>query len=638
MKCRVVSFVSAAVAVCGAASPAASADRATLAILATSDLHANVMSWDYYAGKVDPAIGLERTASLIAEVRQEFPDNILLDDGDTIQGTPLGDYQARVKPIVCGETLAIFKAMNALRYDAATIGNHEFNFGLDYLEQVTHNGPRFAACGGPRFPLVLSNVTRTDGTPLYPPYVMLKRTLAGHALKVGVIGLTPPQIMAWDRRNLEGRVTARDVIAAAKEWVPKVRAAGADLVVVLLHGGPSAAIPTDRPGENVANFLAAEVPGIDVLITGHLHKMFPEKGQFDGLPDVDAANGRLAGVPSVMPGFWGNRLGIVALDLQYANGHWTVAGSKQSLRAAADAAPDPAIAPLVAAEHQATLAYVATPIGRTDFRIATEFALAGDVAAVEIVTAAQRAFAAKLVAEEAPEAANLPILSASAPYRMNFGGTGYADIKPGEITIKDASSLYPYTNTFAVLRLSGTALKAWLEKSANVFNQVDPASAADQMLVNTHVPNYQFDVIDGVTYEIDVTRPVGDRIRNLRHAGKPVAPADSFLLASNNYRAGGASGFPGSGETAPTLLAKPTENRAILTDYLRARGTLTRARDGADRNWRFARASVQGRILIEVGDEAADARALAAADGIAVTDAGPAPDGKGELFAVDLSR
>src|SRR5512135_1629739 len=226
--------------------------QAHIALLETTDVHTNVLSYDYFKLSEDRDIGFERAAQLILAARKEFENSLTFDDGDTIQGTALADWQAQVNPLPCDAELAVYKAMDAVGYDAGTIGNHEFNYGLEFLSRATGtpfniDGVPVEKCKGPHFPLVLGNVfSKKDGKPLYAPWRILARTIHAHApdgsardvsLRIGVFGVTPTGIMEWDKRNLDGKVTVIGMVEAAQKYVPELRAAGADVVIALVHGG-----------------------------------------------------------------------------------------------------------------------------------------------------------------------------------------------------------------------------------------------------------------------------------------------------------------------------------------------------------------------------------------------------------------
>ncbi len=304
---------------------------AELALLETTDLHTNVRSYDYFKLAEDKSIGLERTVTLIKQARSEVKNSMLFDNGDTIQGTALADYQALVNPATCDTTLAIYKVMNSLNYDAGGIGNHEFNYGLPFLAQVT--GKQFNVdgmpdvsaqkkCAGPNFPQVLANVLSSkDKNPLMQPYVILDRTLTATGpdgktitapIKVGVLGFTPPYIVNWDKRWLDGKVYTDGIKEVAAKYVPEMRAKGADLIVAISHGGLDNS--TYSPSMENGNWHLAQVPGIDAMLLGHSHQIFPDANstvpQFN-LPGVDKVKGTVNGVPTVMANFWGKHLGLI---------------------------------------------------------------------------------------------------------------------------------------------------------------------------------------------------------------------------------------------------------------------------------------------------------------------------------------
>lgn len=646
-----------------ASTPAGS--TATLALLETTDLHANVLSYDYYKLQDEPSIGLERTAALIAQARTEFPNNLLLDNGDTIQGTALADYQALVKPLACDQTLAIYKAMNLLKVDGGGIGNHEFNYGLAFLSQVTGN--RFDVdsvdaakprCAGPQFPQVLANVYSVkSGKPLFAPYHIIDKQITavgadGKAItstvKVGIISFAPPTIMSWDKRWLEGRVYTQGVRETAEKFIPEMRARGAELVVAISHGGldNSPYSPTMENG----NYYLSQVPGVDAMLIGHSHQLFPNAAstvpQFN-LPGVDKVKGLVNGVPTVMANLWGKHLGVIGLRLRHDGKQWVIDKAQTTVEARgiqnADKSyvqADPAIAKLVATEHAATIAYVQTPVGSTDFRMSTYFADVGDISAIEVVNQAQTGYLAAYVKANLPQYANLPVLSMSSPFKSGSAGVSdFTDVKAGNVALNNAADLYLYPNALYGVKMTGAELKAWLEHSAQRFNTIDPNQVAPQELINTAHPSYNFDTITNqdVSYEIDVTQPPGQRIKGLSYKGKPVDMQQEFLIATNNYRASGGGNFPGL-DGSKTVLASPDNNRDLLIAYVTQEKQLTRAKNGAARSWRFARAATKGPVVFHT---APSVLALAQAAGIDNVTLLKADDGAGKGFALyqlDLSK
>ena len=587
-----------------------------LTLLETTDIHSHVLGYDYYTLSPDPHVGLDRTATLIERARRRFANTVLFDDGDVIQGSVLADYQAQAHPLPCDRELAVYKAMDALGYAAGTIGNHEFNYGLPFLAQVTGHPMNVAGvpkrrCAGPHFPLVLSNVfSARDGDPIYAPWKVIERTVTATTpdgrtiratLRIGVLGFAPPPIMQWDKRHLAGRVTVTGVVEAARKYLPQLRAQHPDLIVALLHGGLDPAPYT--PGMENAGLYLAQVPGIDALLLGHQHQIFPGP-RYKGLPGVDDVRGTVHGVPAVMGGFFGRDLGLVHLELVRRHGRWvsqaTAAHSSvwPICRDTRCVPPDPRIRPLVNQVQKAAVAYVNTPIGRTDVRLSSIFADLGNPTAVGIVNAAQRAYVKRWIDANRPDLKGLPVLSAAAAFRNGAGGPGdYTDVAPGPLTLRSAADLYYYPNTLAAVRVDGTGLKAWLERAAARFHRIDPRKTAPQPLVNARFPGYDFDQIQGgVHYVIDVSRPRGRRIRDLTYHGKPVRADQTFIVATNSYRANGGGHFPGLDGHA-TVLDAPDGNREILVHWIRAHPHVTRA-DLPARSWHFAPLATRGPVTI----------------------------------------
>ena len=648
-----------------AANPPAAGTRAAIALLETTDLHSNLLGYDYFRLAPEPSLGLDRTAALIAQARQQYPNNLLIDNGDTIQGSALADYEALVKPLACGKTLAVYKAMNLLGFDGGGIGNHEFNYGLQYLSQVTGSqfqvdgvDPSRPRCAGPTFPQVLSNVySLKTKKPLFSPWRIIDKQITATGpdsmlvtvtLKVGIIGFTPPTIMAWDKRWLDGKVYTEGLRESAAKFIPEMKAHGADIIVAISHGGldNSAYSPTMENG----NWHLAQVPGIDAMLIGHSHQVFPNAAstvpQFN-LPGVDKAKGLVHGVPTVMANMWGKHLGVIGLHMTYDGQRWVIDKSLTTVeaRSAQQAdksfiAPDPAIAALVAAEHEATIAYVKTPVGTSDFRMSSYFADVGDVSAIAVVNAAQADYVANYVRSALPKYAKLPILSMSAPFKSgNAGVNDFTDVPAGSLALNNAADLYLYPNALYAVKINGADLKAWLERSAHRFNTIDPATTTPQELINPAHPTYNFDELTSkdVSYEIDLTRPAGSRIVKLQHRGKPVSAASEFLVATNNYRASGGGAFPGL-DGSKTVIASPDANRDVLIAYIKKTRKLTRAAHGQQRSWRFAQVATAGPVVFRSAQGKLDLAREAGLHNISVLQA---DDGQGKglsLYQIDLSK
>ncbi|MBS3018971.1 2',3'-cyclic-nucleotide 2'-phosphodiesterase/3'-nucleotidase [Comamonas sp. PE63] len=640
---------------------------ATLAVLETTDLHFNVRSYDYFKLAEDKTYGFERTATLIRAARKEFANTLLVDNGDTIQGTALADYEAEIKPIACTQQLSMYKAMGALSFDAGTLGNHEFNYGLPFLNQVLGGGldvdgvDASQKCAGNGYPAVLANVySSKTRKPLVQPYAVLERTMVAKGsdgkevklpIKIGVIGFTTPGIMNWDKRYLEGKVYTEGAVEAASKYVPELRAKGADVVVALLHGGLDGSAYSATM-ENPGLYLS-KVAGIDAMVMGHQHSVFPDLSAKPAYSQsgVDNQAGTINGVPAVMASSWGKALGVIQLPLQWDGKKWSVAktGSKSELRNIQnkDAAgatvfvdADPAVAPLIEAQHQAAISYVKTPIGSTDFRMSTLFADVGDPGAIQIVNQAQQAYVAGYIKANLPQYASLPVLSVSAPFKSGFqGGKDFTDVAAGSLAIYNAADLYLYPNTVYAVKVNGADIKSWLEAAAKRFNQIDVNKTTEQPLISSF-PGYNFDMFTtaDVQYEIDVTQPLGSRIKNLSYLGKPMDTAQEFVIATNNYRATSGASFIPKLDGSSAIWASPDANRDVVIGYVRQNPQITRAANGAAKSWRFTKVTTAGPVVFSSGSNALSVAQAAGLTGVSVL---AADDGLGKgmsKYQLDLSK
>ncbi len=568
-----------------------------LRILETSDIHVNLMNYDYYQTKTDNKVGLVQTATLVNKAREEAKNSVLFDDGDALQGTPLGDYVANKindpkKPVDPSYTHPLYRLMNLMKYDVISLGNHEFNYGLDYLNKVISKT---------EFPVINSNVYKDDkdnneenDQNYFKPYHVFEKEVEDESgqkqkVKIGVMGFVPPQVMNWDKANLEGKVKAKDIVETAKKMVPKMKAEGADVIVALAHSG------VDKSGYNVgmenASYYLTEVPGVDAVLMGHSHTEV--KDVFNG-------------VPVVMPGVFGSNLGIIDMQLKKVNGKWEIQKeqSKPQLRPIADSKGNPLVQSdqelvnEIKDDHQATIDYVNTAVGKTTAPINSYFSLVQDDPSVQLVTNAQKWYVEKLFAENGQYSKykGIPVLSAGAPFKAGGrnGATYYTDIPAGTLAIKNVADLYVYPNTLYAVKVNGAQVKEWLEMSAGQFNQIDPKKTEEQPLVNIGYPTYNFDILDGLKYEIDVTQPTKydkdgkvvnantNRIINMTYEGKPVADNQEFIVATNNYR-GSSQTFPGVSK-GEVVYQSQDETRQIIVKYMQETPVIDPA---ADQNWTF---------------------------------------------------
>ncbi|MFK0272630.1 bifunctional 2',3'-cyclic-nucleotide 2'-phosphodiesterase/3'-nucleotidase [Ensifer sp. NPDC090286] len=618
----------------------AAANQAHLRIMESTDLHVHVFPYDYYGDKPNDTVGLARTASIIDAIRAEATNSILVDNGDFLQGNPMGDYIAYQRGMKDGDIHPIVAAMNVLGYDCGTLGNHEFNYGLDFM---------FKVLNGANFPVVCANLTKgslaanaRQDELFLKPYVILDRKVKDgsgqeHSIRVGLIGFVPPQIMTWDAKHLEGKANARDIVKAAEAWVPQMREEGADIVVALSHSG----IGQQAYAENLENASVplAAIEGIDAIVTGHSHLDFPGP-KFKEIAGVDNEKGLISGKPGVMGGFWGSHLGLIDLLIERDGGKWRVVSStsearpiyrREDKKVIAEVADKPEVLAAAQKDHEATLAYVRTPVGKTSAPLYSYFALVADDPSVQIVSQAQTWYIKEMLKET--EHRDLPVLSAAAPFKA--GGRGgadyYTDVPAGDIAIKNVADLYLYPNTVQAVVITGEQVRNWLEMSAGIFNEVKPG-ASDAPLINGGFPSYNFDVIDGVTYQIDLSVPpkfdkdgntinaASNRIKNLQFNGQAIDPAQKFVVATNNYRAGGGGNFPDIGADKVVFVA-PDTNRDVVVRYIIDQGTIN---PSADANWTFVPLAGTS-VTFDSGPKAR--QFLAQVKGVTIEDAGDAAEG-----------
>jgi len=570
-------------------------------ILETTDLHCMLLDYDYSKDKADPSIGLVRTATLIRQAREEMANCLLVDNGDLLQGSALGDYMARNRLVPQGDIHPMIKAMNELGYDAANVGNHDLNYGLEFLE---------SCISGANFPFICANLFKDTGEkkdPYFSPTTIITKEVIDesgqtHPLRLGLIGLLPPQVMRWDRNHLEGKVIVKDMLEVARELVPKLRRK-ADLVIILAHSGLHM---EQREGmdENAVLYLS-QVEGVDAIVFGHVHDFFPGPG-FSQLEDsgVDNQAGRINGVPAVMAGMYASHLGVIDLKLKLADGLWSVQNARSFLRPIANktedswvaaVVPDKKISQMAESHHLSVLEWIAQPLGETPTALTTFFSLVGDSPAIQLIADAQLWHGESVVRDTVFQ--DLPILSAAAPFKAGARRADqYTNIPPGPIAYHHVSDLYVYPNTISIVKVNGAEIRDWLDMSAGVFSTIDPKKKEKQSLINRQFPTFNFDVLKGVTYEIDVTQPPkydhegkvihsdSSRIRHLAFQGQPISEEQSFLVVTNNYRAHGGGNFPHLGSDRVVLEAS-LEVRKIIVEFIRKHPKMIGRKTN---NWRLS--------------------------------------------------
>ncbi|GAA1365194.1 5'-nucleotidase C-terminal domain-containing protein [Streptomyces beijiangensis] len=555
--------------------------RYSFTVMGTTDLHGNVFNWDYFTDKEfdDKAhndVGLAKISTLVDQIRKEKGrrNTLMIDAGDTIQGTQLSYYYAKVDPITAkhGPVHPMAQAMNAIGYDAAALGNHEFNYGIPVLRKFEEQ------CD---FPLLGANALDAKTLkPAFAPYLIKRvRTPHGPDVKVAVLGLTNPGIAIWDKANVSGKMVFPGLEEQAAKWVPKLRSMGADVVIVSAHSGSSG---TSSYGdqlpyiENAAGLVAEQVPGIDAILVGHAHTEIPEY----------FVENKATGKQVVLsePLKWGQRLTLFDFDLVWAKGRWTVEKVGAQVLNSNTVAEDPKITKLLVDEHKKVVAYVNQVIGTSTTAMTTAEAAWKDEPIIDLINVVQAETVKAALA--GGEYAALPVLSQASCFSRT------AQIPAGSVTIKDAAGLYPFENTLEARLLTGAQLKDYLEFSARYYVQTPAGGVVDtSKLTNAdNTPDYNYDAVSGLTYEIDVAKAAGARIVGLSFEGKAIDPAAQFVLAVNNYRASGGGNFPHV-PGAKQLWANSEEIRNTIISWVKAKGSVDAAAF-ASVDWKLTRDGV----------------------------------------------
>jgi 2',3'-cyclic-nucleotide 2'-phosphodiesterase/3'-nucleotidase len=574
----VVGVSAEAAAAAPAARPETGRKTYDLTVLGTSDIHGNVFNWDYYRDlEYDDSahndVGVAKLAGLVNQIRAERAGKatLVLDAGDTIQGTPLATYYAKQEPITeTGEKHPMARAFNVLEYDAVTLGNHEFNYGLDLLNLwIRQLG----------FPALAANaVDAKTKRPAFTPYVIKKVSLGPGAptLRVGILGLTNPGVAIWDSGNVAGKLEFLDLVATAAKWVPQMRSRGADLVIVSAHGGDSgtSSYGPELPVENPSALIAANVPGIDAILFGHAHVDVPQRFV------TNLATGQQVLLSE--PSKWGQRLTRMDFSLTRERGCWKVTEKKSTTLNTNTVAADPAVLAAVQAQHNKTIAYVNKVVAASTEELSAAESRYKDTPILDYINKVQTDTVAAALVGTAY--AGLPVLSIAAPFSRT------ALFPAGDVKIKDVAGLYIYDNTLEAVVLTGAEVKAYLEYSAKFFLTLAPdAPVVPASISDPAIPDYNYDVLSGVDYDIDISRAIGDRITRLQIAGADVDPGAQFVVAVNNYRRSGGGNFPGIVKTQ--VYNAQQEIRQLLIDWAQAKGEINPA-DFSVPNWKLVRAGV----------------------------------------------
>jgi 2',3'-cyclic-nucleotide 2'-phosphodiesterase (5'-nucleotidase family) len=527
-KCSRLAFVllvALAVTVLASLDPGGAANRIQIVILGTTDLHGNLFPVDYYTDKADNR-GLAKIATLVKQIRKENPNVLLIDSGDTIQGTPL-EYYHNKKNNSPADPMML--AMSALNYDSMTVGNHEYNFGLQVLEKARSEA---------KFPWLSAN-SYNQGTnnTHYQPYII--KEVAG--ARVAVLGLTTPGMPIWENKPNYAGLEFREPLQEAKKWVPILRLKErADVVVIAMHMGVEQDLRTGEinPGqvvnENQAIAIASQVPGIDLIFMGHTHRDVPSLV--------------VNGVQLIQANYWGRHLARVDVSLEKVGPRWRVfARTARTIAVDDRTVPDPEILKLGEPYNRETQAWLSRAIGESAAELTAAEARFRDTAILDLIQRVQ-----------------LEVGKADVSMAAVFNPE--ARIAQGPVTVRDIAGLYVYENTLVVLEVTGEQLKDALEHSAKYFRAYEPGKSAAE-LVDEKIPAYNFDIAEGVTYTLNIAKPIGQRIENLQFQGKPLAPTQKLRLATNNYRVNGGGGYT-MYRGAPVVYRSGEEIRELIIDWV----------------------------------------------------------------------
>ena len=526
----------------------ASTARAHITILSTTDMHGRIFPIDYYTNKYDN-VGIAKIATLVKQARKDDPDLLLLDSGDTIQGTPL-EYYHNKRHNEPPDPMML--TMNALRYDSMAVGNHEYNFGLKVLEKARSEA---------KFPWLSANTydkgPKGPSTTHYAPYIV--KEVSG--VRIGVVGLTTPGIPNWENPENYTGLEFHETVSEAKKWVSVLREKErVDLVVITMHMGIEEDLrtgqinPSQVPNENAGIAIARRVSGVDVILLGHTHREVPSL----------VVNGVLL----TQANRWASHVARVDIYLEKGEAaRWRViAMSSRTIPVTEKTAIDPEIAQIGEPYDKETQAWLGRTIGQSAAELTARDARFRDTAIIDLIQRVQ-------------------LEAGHADVSMAASFNPEARIPKGPVTVRDIAGLYEYENTLVTLELTGQQLKAALEHSAEYFREYETNKTLSE-LVDQRVPGYNFDIAQGVSYEIDLSKPFGQRIQNLKFKGQPVMPAQKFRVVTNNYRVNGGGGYT-MYKDAPVLYRSSAEVRELIIDWVERNRTIPTQ---ADNNWRIVQA------------------------------------------------
>ncbi|MGC8545137.1 5'-nucleotidase C-terminal domain-containing protein [Athalassotoga sp.] len=508
----------------------------TLTILETTDLHGHIYPVDY-SNNMTTNYGLARIATLIQKIRSQQPNVLLFDDGDLIQGSPLEYYHAAIDNSGIDPMIAI---MNYLNYNAMTLGNHEFNYGQDVLRKAIKEA---------NFPITSANVVNSETMkPEYGNGYVIFNMKDGP--RVGYIALTTQYIPNWEEPSHIKGLDFLDAVNTAQKYVDLLKSMGVDVIIVGYHGGlernPANGKPTEElTGENEGYAIATQVNGISALLLGHQHLSYALK---------------IGNLPVVMASYWGNALGKITLNISNENGKWVITSSDATLISAKGVTPDATVMAIAQSEEDATQKWLDQPLGQSlgDFYVSNPmYTRMRDNALIQFVNTVQMYYTGSQI-------------SSTALFSNDVRGW-----KKGPVTMRDVMAVYIYPNTLNVITVNGKDLRAALEQTASYFTFENGKVGVSNM------PAYNYDMYEGISYVIDLTKPVGHRIVWLAYDGKPLSDEATYEIVLNNYRAGGGGNYM-MFKGKPVVKSVMMEVSELMADYIRNQKMIC---PSVDQNW-----------------------------------------------------
>ncbi|WP_455791605.1 5'-nucleotidase C-terminal domain-containing protein [Clostridium butyricum] len=537
-----------------------STSNSAISIVATSDIHGNILSFDYSTNAApSKGMGLAKVSTYVKNLRANNPNVMLIDNGDMIQGTPLSYYYDMIDKT---SPYPISKVMGAMGYDTETLGNHEFNYGLDTLNRFMDSQKSEG------INILSANIYDENNNNFVNPYYIKSFNIDGNTVKVGILGLTTKCIPNWEDPEHYKGLYFNDLVSEAKKYVPIMKNHGADIVIVAAHSGEEGA--ADTIPENQVKAIATEVSGIDAIVAGHAHSTFTD----NSLKNPD---GKI--VPVIEPGKWGNNISQIDIQL---DSNKVKSISTKNIAMDSSIAEDSDIVSIIAPYQEKTLKYTSTIIGKSTGEFSGKDQTTKPTAIMDLINKVQANAAGTQLSIAAP-------LSAS------------AYIPSGDITIKDVMGGYVFENYLYGIKMTGKQIKTWLEYSARYYKQASNENDPIVKDQNLNVPDYNLDQLYGATYDIDLTKPVGNRIVNLKYNGKLIKDTDTFTVAINDYRYNGGGGFmkeAGISNTNPSIvtyssakkLGDDGQVRSLMTSYIKEKGVIT---PDCTNNWKLSTKEVK---------------------------------------------